>query len=358
MQNKLDPRQYTPYALDTPSGNLSFSRQATSFDCYLNERLTGNFNITGSLRVNNGLVFSSDLSNTFGGSGIAIFNSINCYATGQNNTIVGSNLSELSGQNNSIFGGENNQISSSQYGTILGGRNVLLSHTGATILGDGDNSRIKRSVQHNSLTIDFSSGFFIQNNTFINGSLSVTGGNTVLNGFSVPSSNSGLLSGNLNILGTPFHTGSPLQNLQNLRDCSGTLQTFSTTASGSLRSLVTGMSGAFDTKIALTGSSSISYANSLSGTLSSDYNTKFTNTLQLTGNQTINGRKFFNEGAFFNFVSGNDIQSTGRFILGRGRFVPTAFNSIGTSGQLSWDGRYLFLCTGNSAWARIWITGW
>ena len=54
MKNKLNPRQYDPYALNTPSGNLIFEEQVDHFDCHLSEYLTGDFNITGSLQVNDG----------------------------------------------------------------------------------------------------------------------------------------------------------------------------------------------------------------------------------------------------------------------------------------------------------------
>lgn len=54
MNNKLNPRQFTPYALNTPSGNLIFEQQVDYFDCYLSEYLTGDFNVTGSFQVNDG----------------------------------------------------------------------------------------------------------------------------------------------------------------------------------------------------------------------------------------------------------------------------------------------------------------
>lgn len=353
MQNKLDPRQYTPYALNTPSGNLSFILGNTSFECYLLENQSGNFNYTGSLKINNGPVLFTNPSNTFGGTNVSIFNSTNAYATGQSNSILGSNNSELSGQNNTILGGSDNQVGSSDYGTILGGRNSLLSHTGATLLGDGNNARQKKSVEHYSLTVDFASGLFVQNKTYINGDFYVTGGNSYLRNFFVDPSYSGVFSGDLQVLGNAYHTGSPYQDLQNLRDASGILQNLTLSSSGTLRSLATGLSGAFDGKLSTTGSSLLSINLSTSGALTSDFNSKFSTCVRTTGNQTVDGRKFFNEGTFFNFISGRDIQSTGRFILGSGRFIPSAFNSLGTSGQISWSNGYLYICTGNNAWGRI-----
>lgn len=356
MQNKLDPRQYTPYALNTPSGNLSFVEGVDFFNCYLLNDLSGSFNISGNLTVNGSPVSVPSSTNGFGGTNVSIFNSLNAFATGSSNSVLGSDSSEISGNNNIIVGGRGHQILLGSDSSIIGGRNGLMGHTGAMLLGDGDNSRQKDSVQHQSLTIDFSSGAFIQNSTYINGSFYVTGGRTVLQDFYLPNTASGLISGNLNVLGTSYHTGSPLQNLQNLRDASGSLLTLSTGISGVLRRSDTGISGAFDVKLLNTGAALRSYVATVSGILSADYDLEFTTTVRTTGNQTVAGRKFFSEGVFFNFVSGKDIQSTGRFIVGSGRAIPTAYNSAGVSGQISWTPSFLYICTGNNAWGKIAIT--
>lgn len=353
MQNKLDPRQYNPYSLNTPSGNLSFVQGVDFFNCYLLENLTGNFNYTGSLKINDANVVTIPTSNVYGGTNVSIFNSINAFATGTSNSIVASDLSEVSGQNNAIFGGANNQISDAINSSLFGGRNVVLKHTGATILGDGDNNRQKNSVEHYSLTIDFNSGSFFKNPVHIDGSLFVTGGNLVTQDFYVPSPSSGLLSGNLQVLGTAYHTGSPLQNLQNLRDASGTLTHLTTGASGSLRSLITGLSGSFDTKISTTGNTILSIGVTTSGHLKSDYDAQVNFCVKTTGSQTVNGTKHFTENNFFESITGRHIISTGTFVLGSGRAVPGAFNSIGRSGQISWGNGYLYICTGNNAWGRI-----
>ena len=168
MQNKLDPRQYTPYSLNTPSGNLLFSQGIDFFNCYLLENITGNINITGSLKVNGQNVLSTSTTNTYGGTNVSVFNSINAFASGSSNSIVSSNGSRVSGSNNVIFGGLDNKIADADNACLLGGKNVVLNHTGATILADGGESA-KRSVERYSLTIDFDSGMFVQNNAYING---------------------------------------------------------------------------------------------------------------------------------------------------------------------------------------------
>ena len=76
MINKLDPRQYNPYALNTPSGNLSFEEGVDFFNCNLLENLTGDFNIFGSLQVNSGKVLFSDSSNLIEDNNNSVINSI------------------------------------------------------------------------------------------------------------------------------------------------------------------------------------------------------------------------------------------------------------------------------------------
>ena len=358
MQNKLDPRQYTPYSLLSPSGNLLFSQGIDFFNCYLSENLTGNFNITGSLKVNNQNVLSVSSTNNYGGTNVSIFNSVNTFATGSSNSILSSDSSQISGSNNDIFGGSNNKIADADDASIFGGRNVLLKHTGASILADGNNNRAKESVERYSLTIDFASGLFIKNNTFINGGLYVTGGNLVSNDLFVSSTASGLFSGNMQVLGTAYHTGSPLQNLQNLLDASGILVSLNNSTSGAINFNLTGLSGTFNTRLQTTGTTLLSAISSASGALVTDYDTKLVTTIKTTGNQTMAGIKNFGGGTLIESLTGQHGLFTGNFVLGKGRPVPSAHNSFGISGTISFEGRNLYVCTGNSAWARIWITGW
>ena len=326
MQNLINPRQYTPYSLLTPSGNLLFSQGIDFFNCYLLENITGNINITGSLKVNGQNVLSTSTTNTYGGTNVSIFNSINAFASGSSNSIVSSNGSRVSGSNNVIIGGLDNKIADADNSSLLGGKNVVLNHTGATILADGGESA-KRSVERYSLTIDFDSGMFVQNNAYINGALYVTGGNTVLSNSNlyVSASNSGFFSGDIQVLGNAYQTGSPYQNLQNLKDASGVLTLLNSGTSGVLNHSMTGLDAL---------------------------------TVKLAGNQLIAGIKNFKNGTLIESLTGQHGLFTGNFGLGLGRSVPTAHNSAGFSGQLSFDTRNFYVCTGANAWARIYITGW
>ena len=168
MKNKLDPRQYQPYAMNTPSGNLLFEQGVDFFSCYLLENITGNFNITGSLSINGGNTVKTDpTSNVDFENGAFSINSPNSFATGSNNLIINSPSSEISGSNNTIQGGSNNQIANADYAGIIFGANCLVNHTGAAIIGDGDTSLSKQTDNVYALTIDFDSGIHLKNVSYI-----------------------------------------------------------------------------------------------------------------------------------------------------------------------------------------------
>ena len=360
MKNKLDPRQYNPYSLETPSGNLIFTQELTSFNCYLSENPTGNFNYTGNVLINNGQVLYSNESNNIGGLNNSIFNSINSFATGSNNSIVGSDNSSISGDHNMILGGSDNQVSDADYAGVLFGRNVIAQHTGSAVLGDSDNLRQKSTKEVYSLCVDFKSGLFVENDFYLNSDAYLTGNTYISNGdFYIDELSSGLASGDFQFLGAAYHTGSPLQNLQNIKDHSGFLKSFTTGISGVLSDSISHSSGEFDSKLGSTGSNLIAINNSTSGAIKTESDVSFSFCIKTTGTQTVNGIKNFNDEVLFNdYITGNDASFTGNFSLGDGRSVPTSFNSLGQSGQLSFDENYFYVCTGFSSWARILITGW
>jgi hypothetical protein len=360
MKNKISPYQFDPFEMRTPSGNLNFIQGDTFFNVYLNPTISGDFDVEGTLKVNGGNVVYTDETNNVAATNTVI-SSLNAFATGSNNTILGSNNSEISGSNNLILGGSDNQVASSDFGNIFG-RNCVLSHTGAMLLGDGDVSRQKFSQEHQSLTIDFASGTFINNDLRVGGNAYLTGdgGVYISNGdFYVDVNSSGLFSGDAQILGNFYKTGSPFQNLQNLLDASGSLVSFTTQSSGALTAQLTGVSGVLATTIFNTGASLSSRLISMSGEIVSNTNSQLNNTIKTTGVQTANGIKTFNDQVrFLSPISGRNALFSGDFVLRQVGSVPSARNSLGVSGQISHDTRYLYVCTGFSAWARILITGW
>lgn len=334
MENKLNQRQYDPYALNTPSGNLLFTEFVDSFSCYLLEALTGNFSITGNLTVNEGQVLFSDLSNQVViGSNNSVLNSTDCSISGSNNLIANSNSSSLSGDGNTILGGSDNQIADSDDAIIIFGSQATISkHTGAAMITDGDSSRVKDSVRGNALTIDFSSGAFLKNDLFIDGDLFSTGDQSVFDSdVYISSTNSGLISGDLQVLGTAYNTGSRLQNLQNLID-----------SSGHLLGLLTDYSGFAYTELAGTGAASNSKIFNTGSILD-------TAMVKKAGHQVITGPKYF------------DVLTGERLNIGStDRWIPTLRTSAGNSGDITFspqDG-YLYLCTGTNEWSRISLSVW
>jgi hypothetical protein len=48
---------------------------------------------------------------------------------------------------------------------------------------------------------------------------------------------------------------------------------------------------------------------------------------------------------------------TGNLILGN-TYAPTANNSIGTTGQITWDGDYIYICVATDTWKRANLSTW
>ena len=177
------------------------------------------------------------------------------------------------------------------------------------------------------LTVDFSSGAFILNDLFVEGSVYLSGDTEISNGdLTVKAENSAVFEGDINISGTAYHTGSPLQNLQDLTNASGSLFHYTTGLSGVMTSTFeqTGVRVASD--IEATGIGSVNHSNSISGVLTDDFD----------GNQI-----------YGNLVKGQSL------VLDSGRFVPSNYDSTGISGSLSFDENYFYVCTGDEGWARI-----
>lgn len=425
----IDPRQYTPYQLIFPSGNINAVQGDDYFNVYLLESLSGNFNITGSLKVNGKGVFFPDVTNNFGGSGIYVYGGTNNFATGTNNGIIYAFDSEISGDKNGILFGEQNQIVDASYASVVAGRNTLASHTGAVVIGDSVLARQKNSVKNDSLTIDLTGGVFNQYNLYQKGD------------FYLDSASSGLSSGNWNFLQGVYKTGSPLQNLQNLLDASGTLASSILLNSGLAKTGLDALSGFTTGKI-----------KEVSGILAGD--ALGPNYLSITGgDQGVTGYKTFSTGIF---VSGDINMRFGSYIGSRGfqfgtygavltlgdtggttsdiagnlggtsavliskesfaiivdsqasrnkndrqnqftksafsvhsettvpgsgvlcfgvdasglgyvrkglvissnRYIPSAYNSSGISGQMTWNPPYFYLCTGANAWGRVAVAAW
>lgn len=398
MKNRLDPRQYIPYALNTPSGNLNFVQGEDYFDAYLLEGLTGDFSITGDLSLNGQRVFTTDPTNNVGGTDVYVFGGTNNFVTGTNNGIIYASNSEISGQGNGILFGDQNQVVDASFASVLAGRNTLTSHTGAVVIGDSVLARQKNSVKVDSFNVDFSGGFFNQNNFY------------QASDFYIGSGASGTVSGNFSVLGTAYHTGSPLQNLQNLKDASGIFVDQIRYNSGVYITGINSLSGKLTGEYVTKGT-----ADTIAGTKTFESNVYFVSGFNI---QTVQGNLFYpsyyvstfntgNLGGFapvliskrgislvidsnnernkndktgqfsknaFSIYSENSIPGTGKLCFGvdasglawarqglvisEQRYIPTGMRASGISGQMSWSGNFFYVCTGQDLWGRTTLAGW
>ena len=92
-----------------------------------------------------------------------------------------------------------------------------------------------------TLTVQFNNGIFLQNQTYLNDRLWLTGGDCLVSGYNITTTNdvnvggSGLFSGDIQVLGSIYRTGVPLQDLADFRSHSGNLSQNMKLASGILQ---------------------------------------------------------------------------------------------------------------------------
>ena len=399
--NKLDPRQYNPYALNTPSGNLFTSEFTDYFELYLLESLTGNFSVTGSLKLNGEHVYSPDTTNNISAeNNCHLFNGVNNTITGTDNSIISSSNSTIQGQNNTIIGGISNDISG-DYSTAIGSY-INILHTGATVLKD-NHFTIGEDLGDNTLAVYFQNGIFLQNKTYIDDQLWITGGDFFASGYNVTTTNninvggSGMFSGDIQVLGTPYHTGSKLQNLHDFRMNSGVMKQALALASGILQTGVdsalskadggeiTGQASFLNDTFVASGKAiraithnNLLYLNVWSPELDNHASGIFKNGFNLQVNEDDNnvdyhtGDLYFQEKSFSVENHNNDlifgVNSSGHSFIKESIKMnttskPTSWNSYGLSGQFMWDESYFYVCTGwvgggNSGWSRVAIGNW
>lgn len=395
----IDPRQYTPYELIFPSGNLNATQGDDYFNIYLLNSLSGNFNITGGLSLNGQPVFAPGTTNNFGGTNSYVFGGTNNFVTGTNNSIIYAFSSEVSGEGSAILFGEQNQVLTGYYSSILAGRNTLVSHTGAVVIGDSVLARQKNSVRNDSFNIDLTGGTFNQYELFQKGN------------FYLDSSASGLVSGNWNFDGNVYKTGSPLQNLQNLKDASGHLMSSITLNSGVAqtgRDLLSGQIGSTGSNLLnlirinsgiassglLTGVANETYVTAgavgLPSTINLTNKTAFILPVSATPTISPNGAialdtsvtnwtagllKYGAGGGSFGVLSMTEAEMSSPGDRGfvtynatsdklnfsnliMTNYRPSAYNSSGVSGQMAFLSPYLYLCTGTNAWGRVAVAAW
>lgn len=267
MFNKIQPQQINLHKFSSDSGHFSFNQSEAEVKANLNSGLTGDFNVEGSLYINRGKVQFAHPTNTLGGTAVVIGAGQSHYASGTNSAILGGASNSVSGTRNVILNSNSSQITDDvSDGTVLAGYGALITngHNGAVILAD---SRVetKSSLAQNNLKVDFENGVNFENKVDVKNQLHVGG--------------SGLFSGDFNVLGTMYYTGSEVASQKYVTD------------------YTSGMSGILFTGTQNTGSALYSKLQSTGQSLDLrlKYDISTDNILRRTGIQTLSGTKQFYE---------------------------------------------------------------
>lgn len=379
MFYKIQPKQIQLHDFSSPSGDLRFETGSDYVYVNLSRNLTGNFNVSGQISVNNVRIPVMDASNSVTGSNSFVFGGISNSISGVRNVAVNSRDCSILGTGNLALNSYlSNFPSSSSNNTLIGGQAVTFANntTGAVVLKDYTASSLT-SNGSNSLTASFTGGCFIEN-----GSLSIKNGD-----LNVSQLNSGLFSGNAHVLGELYENGDRLVNktefdvytgnysylidsinnqLNGLNSNINTTGAYSVSTSGLLNTKIqqTGLysvvtSGILDAKIQQTGLNSLNNLTVASGILEYKINISSgyfaATTVSAFLEQTINGAKTF---------ASSPISSGSIYLMGDGgiltgasaasNFVPTgSSSSIGSRGLISYSGDFLYLKISDDP--HIWI---
>jgi len=88
----------------------------------------------------------------------------------------------------------------------------------------------------------------------------------------------------------------------------------------------------------------------------------FSSTLGVTGNFSVNTNKFTVTATSGNTVVAGTLAVTGAVTITAAKPIigatasPTS-SGAGTTGMLTWDSSYLYICTASNTWARVAVTG-
>lgn len=371
MKNKIKPAQYQPYDLLSVTGNISIDSGIDHFNIDLSEGLSGDFNITGSLKVNEFNVLSPDISNILPASsfseGCRIVAGSENFVSGSNNCIVFGYNSVVSGIGNVVLFGDSVNLGTQN--SVAIGNYISINHNGAAVFADST-SNPKISYAPDSLSIEYTGGAFIRSNAyftedvFSNSDFTITGAISGLSLIieddarflsSVSIQNSAAITGNLSVTGsvlingqtdlqTTFITGLQALTTFDIQSYSGHVASnFTTTGSfsdftGKATSGINLVSGQ------VTGKLNISTFETYTGsTLSSQ-------AVVLTGNQNISGIKSFK--AITEFCDGIKFLAQNNC----DRYVPLTSTSTGQFGHVAYSGNYLYVATGTNLWGRIQIS--
>lgn len=283
----------------------------------LSRYLTGNFALTGELRINDYPIFTSDPSNSATGIYSFALGGVGNDISGDYNAAINSFNNDIYGSGNAAFNANSSTFETgSKDNTLLAGRSVtfLGGITGSTAIKDNSVGSLN-VTKNNSLYVSFGSGIHFEDGDFFlsDGSLYVD------------SANSGLFSGDLHSLGTIYENGVPVATTGDLGVTSGVLNT---------KILNTGLyavgaSGLLATSISNTGST---------------LNVRLDSAVFNTGTQTISGAKTVHEDLTLSqsvYIKGNSGILSG--ISGRTQIVPAnSGDTAGSRGLIAYSGQFLY----------------
>ena len=305
MFTKIQPEQIQLPTFFSNSGDFAIVQNTdTGINLNLSRNLTGDFDITGSFSVNSRGLLTTDETNLFSSeSGNSALGGSDNVVSGSYCSAVASRLSTINGVNNVDLNGSSSIFhSGSKDNVLIGGANCIFDSgvTGAAIFSDKYSSTSDRG--NHSAVINFNSGLFIENKTHFE------------DNFFVSSTASGVFSGDLNVLGVGYLTGSRIASEM---FTTGEIVSSIFSVSGAINSGQTALSGVLDYKQRLLSGVINSGQTALSGVLDSKQ-TALSGFLT-TGQTTLSGVLDSKQTALSGIL--NSKQETLSGILGSGQMI-------------------------------------
>ena len=207
--NKIQPEQREPRLTHSPSGDIKIYSTDTGLSLDLSRGLTGDFNFSGGLTLNEQPVFplAKKSSNTYDvSSGAFVINNSLNTVIADNALVANCNGISMSGVSHIAFNGTSLNFAPLSVSCMSVGNAVNFpdATTGTVVLTDSKGATTT-ALRNDYLDINFEGG------TLFQGGPNILGSN-----LAVDSSYSGLFSGNLSILGQGYATGFPLATMHDV----------------------------------------------------------------------------------------------------------------------------------------------
>ena len=206
--NKIQPEQVQQPTFFSDSGDLNISQTDTGIQLNVSKNLTGNFSFTGDLLTNSKPVFGlAQTGNNFfiQANDTTLFHGTNTQIRGTGNMALMARASQISGLDNSALNvtslgmlGDESSVATSN--TAICGRGITFAKnvTGSVVLKDFTSSSQFANTNHTYYS-NFESGHFFE------------GGDAHFDK-SVSFGESGIFSGNLNVIGGAVLSGTSFVN--------------------------------------------------------------------------------------------------------------------------------------------------